>query len=110
MISTTVFTLPPPLVPPGMPQGRVGAPPKPPSAPKGNTDCGACPSEAPALRQALRGRPDDRGESLRVEAGSAHQRPIDVRLLQEFPNVVGFDTAAVEHAHRVAGRVAAARG
>src|SRR4029077_2988648 len=43
----------------------------------------------------------DRGEVLRVEAGAADQRPVDVRLRQQLGRVGGLDRAAVEDPHRV---------
>src|SRR5687768_6364674 len=44
---------------------------------------------------------DDQGESLRVQARATHQRPVDLRMCHELPDVAGFDAAAVLDADRL---------
>ena len=50
----------------------------------------------PVLEESsARGGSDDFGEAAGVEAGAADECAVDVRLVEKFFGVVGFDAAAV---------------
>ena len=69
---------------------------------------GSCSDRRPCAIS-LRGRVDDRGERLGVQAGAAHQRAVDVGQRQQLGGVVGLDAAAVEDP-RALGLLAGAVG
>ena len=46
---------------------------------------------------------DDAGERVRVEAGPADERPVDVGQRQQLLGVLGLERAAVEDPHGLAG-------